>query len=114
MIAPRQLTVRLLAAGRVVWWCADAEECAEYYGLTQRRAEELGCRLVNAYLPKAESAEQWPAPDAVFLSKGDIHDPENLLGHYREKHRLQAARRLPAFEVFVRPDPALMALVATD
>ena len=106
-----RLALRALDAGKVVWWSADTEECAAYYGLTLERVSARGAQLVFSRLPSSKDLAQWPVPDVVFQSKPDVHDPDGLLQRYLEKFQYRPTRRLPAFSIWTRQGAGLEPLV---
>jgi hypothetical protein len=89
-----------LAAGQVVWWSADPEECAAYYGLHAEMAARPESRLVFCYRPTEKDLLQWPAPDIILQSKPDIHDDHGQLRSYLARSPYRVIRQLSAFTVW--------------
>jgi hypothetical protein len=89
-----------LADGKTVWWSADSEECAEYYGLTMASVPPGPARLIWMLNPSAEELTRDPMPDVVFQSKPDVHDPSGHLSAYLAKRQFVQIRQLPAFTIW--------------
>jgi hypothetical protein len=98
-----RLALGALAAGKVVWWSADPEECAAYYGLNPERVTRPGARLVFCNRPTTLDLATWPAPDLIFQSKPDIFDSEGSVRTYLEKFQFREVGRLPAFVIWAKP-----------
>ena len=98
-----QVALRALEARRTIWWSADAEECAAYYGLTTARATELGGRFLACHPTRPEVLTNGPPPDVIFLSKPDVHDTEGFVQEYLRRPGYVLSGRLAAFEVWVNP-----------
>ena len=92
-----------LEARRTIWWSADAEKCAAYYGLTAARATELGGRFLPCYPIRLELLTNAPPPDVIFLSKPDVHDKLGFVQAYLRRPGYVLSSRLSAFEVWVNP-----------
>jgi hypothetical protein len=102
-----RIALNALAAGQVVWWSADPEECAAYYGLPSKSSSPVqGGRLIFCYQPTEKDITGWPEPDVILQSKPDIHDFHGQLRSYLEKAPYQVVRQLPAFTVWSRKHPA--------
>ena len=98
-----QVALRALEAQRTIWWSADAEECAAYYGLTAARATALGGRFLPCYPTRPEVLTNGPPPDVIFLSKPDVHDVQGFVQEYLRRPGYVLSGRLSAFEVWVSP-----------
>lgn len=98
------LALQALANGRTVWWSADPEVCAEYYGLTMAAAAKLPGKLVFAYQPDPGTPASWPEPDMVLVSKPDIHDHQRVVEKFVAGSSLRVTRQLTAFKVYTRPE----------
>jgi hypothetical protein len=95
-----------LDSGKTVWWVAD-HVTAAYYGL-QARGEEPGpARLVLFNLENERETRNQPAPDMIFISKPDIHDPEGQVRSYVNERGYQPFAELTDFRVYARHREAL-------
>jgi hypothetical protein len=106
-----RLALQALAADKVVWWSADPEECAVYYGLTPDKAPSASARLVFCNRPTEAEMAVWPEPHVVFQSKPDIFDPQHFVRTRAEVIQLRPVRELPAFKVWAKPGSDAEALV---
>lgn len=89
-------------AGRTVWWCADPG-CAEYYGL--KFCREYGGDNVNPCIVYVSNQPSdyilgLRTPDLVVVSKPDLHDRDDLVGHYLGTRRYRVTRELSAFKIY--------------
>ena len=98
-----RVALRALETRRTIWWSADAEECAAYYGLTAARAAALGGRFLPCYPTRPEVLTNGPPPDVIFLSKPDVHDVQGFVQEYLRRPGYVLSGRLSAFEVWVSP-----------
>jgi hypothetical protein len=101
-----RLAHEALERGRVVWWSADPEECAEYYQLHVVK-QRFGERLIFAVRPTPEQLAAWPRPDVVIQSKPDIFDIHGTVTRYLRANGFRDARRIPAFVIWMRPEVQL-------
>ena len=109
--AAARLALRALARGGTVWWSADHEECAVYYGLTPAKATVPGARLLLANCPSLEALDAASPPDLVFLSKPDIHDNRQYISSYLERMHYREAQRLPSFILWIKPQATLQQVI---
>jgi hypothetical protein len=96
------LARQALAAGRIVWWSADREECAEYYQLPIHESL-VSNRLVICVQATKDEIVTWPEPDLIFQSKPDVFDGHGTLAALIHARQYRLARRFPAFSVWSRP-----------
>ena len=80
-----RLALAALAEGKVVWWSADYEECAAYYGLKRDLTTPAGGRLIFCPRATAEEFARWPTPDIILESKPDVFDQYSYVHGYVEK-----------------------------
>lgn len=98
-----RIALSALASGKVVWWSADPQECAAYYGVSTNSALSPGAKLVFCYQATEKDIAIWPAPDIILQSKPDIHDFHGQLRAYLERNpSYRTDRQFPAFKVWTK------------
>lgn len=92
-----------LAAGKTVWWNADAN-AAVYYQLPIARTggAENGKALWLVHPPRAAIAVLTP-PEVLIASRPDVYDEGGTVAAFLAAQHYQLASNLPAFGIWTRP-----------
>jgi hypothetical protein len=96
-----RMAVAALGSGKTVWWAAN-RVTAEYYGLGAPAVQTSSGRLIWFNLENERDTSNKPVPDLIFLSKPEIHDPQNNVVSYINEHGYHLATELIAFRVYTR------------
>jgi hypothetical protein len=96
-----QMAAAALRSGKNVWWVAD-HVTAQYYGLGAPGNGVGSGRLTWFNVENERETPGKPAPDLIFLSKPDVHDPRNNVLSYIKEHGYQPVAQLTAFRVYAR------------
>jgi hypothetical protein len=96
-----RMATAALRSGKTVWWAAD-HVTAQYYGLGGPAVQTNSGRLIWFNVENERDTRNKPVPDLIFLSKPEIHDPENNVVSYINEYDYHLEAQLIAFRIYTR------------
>jgi hypothetical protein len=96
-----RMATAALRAGKDVWWVGD-HVAANYYALGKSSNAPSSGRLSWFNAERERDTRNKPAPDLIFVSKPEVHDPENKVVSYINEHGYQPIAQLTAFRIYAR------------
>ena len=96
-----RMAAAALHSGKTVWWVAH-RVTAQYYGLGPPADQSSPGRLIWFNVENERDTRNKPVPDLIFLSKPDIHDPEQNVLSYINEHGYHPTAQFIAFRIYTR------------
>jgi hypothetical protein len=85
-----------VSEGKTIWWAADPV-LGEYYGLVDSKS---GSGRVIWFNNGVRNKQDAPAPDLIFLSKPDVHDPDGVVVSRIKDGDYEPIAEFSAFRVY--------------